>query len=374
MPPRRRKDPADSWLPPRVYRGKSAYEWRPAGGKCVALLPLNRDTDGNVQEPPETKLALLSAYEKAEKQASNPKDVGYWLTRFMLSDKFLRLGKLTQDDYRRYIEVVVDPRNPASKATHNGIRHVFGAMNPLAVRPTHIRRYMDYWNTPQKVKMENGTVLESAGKPTTANRHLSCLQAFFKWLRQYLTGLDTNPADGIQKFAEESRQVYITDEQYMTILQAALDSSTPWLFSYLEVAYLCGMRRSEVWSLNHDDIVTEDGQQYIRVVRKKGSKGELVGITERLHTAIDFAVSLYPAGVPEPMRNRPLIRNTRGDRITKSALQNAIENVRAATGIADIRTHDMKKKAGTDGKDLGHKTRRMTELYDLKLKKGKATR
>lgn len=31
--------------------------------------------------------------------------------------------------------------------------------------------------------------------------------------------------------------------------------------------------------------------------------------------------------------------------------------MRAATGIADIRTHDMKKKAGTDGKDLGHRTK-----------------
>lgn len=32
MSPRRRKDPADAWMPPRVYRGKSAYEYHPPDG------------------------------------------------------------------------------------------------------------------------------------------------------------------------------------------------------------------------------------------------------------------------------------------------------------------------------------------------------
>lgn len=30
----------DAWLPSRVYRGKSAYEWHPKSGGCVRLCGL----------------------------------------------------------------------------------------------------------------------------------------------------------------------------------------------------------------------------------------------------------------------------------------------------------------------------------------------
>jgi integrase len=374
MTPRKRKTTADNWLPPRVYRGKSSYEYRPKGGKCQTLIKLQRDDNGNVIEPVEVRRSVMDAYDRAVVEARPAKDVNYWLNKFMVSDKFISLNRLTQEDYRRYIEVAVNPNNPASKATHNGIRHVFGAMTPTNVKPTHIRRYMDYWNTPQTVTQSNGTILQGKAKPTTANRHLSCLQAFFKWLRQYLAGMEQNPADGLIKFQETARQVYITDEQYLQMLEAALNSTTPWFFGFIEIAYLCGLRRNEVCKLNLEDIIIEDGIEYLRIIRSKGSKGELIEISDRLQTAIDTAISLYPAGKIEPIRERPIIRNTRGDRISKSALQKALTNVKTATGITDVTLHDMKKKAGTDGKDLGHKTKRMADLYNLKLNKGTATR
>ena len=332
------------------------------------------DASGKVIEPPETKRAVLEAWEKATAETANHKNVDYWLNKFMASDKFRRLGKSTQSDYDRYINVAVTPDNPRSKATHNGIRVVFGRMMPQAVKPTHIRRYMDYWASEQTVTLDNGKVLSTEGKTVTANRHLSCLQSFFKWLRQYVKGLDHNPADMIEKFPEQARTVYITDKQYLVALQAAIDGTTPYLFSFLEIAYLCGLRLAEVCKLNTDDIIEDDGKKYLRVIRSKGSKGELVLITERLQDAIKFAKSLYPVGIVEPISQAPLIRNTRGDRISRSAINNAMINLRATTGIKDFNPHDMKRKAGTDGKDLGHKTKRMAEIYDLRLKKGVATR
>jgi integrase len=357
---RKRKNQADAWLPERVYRGRSAYEWRPLGGKCTVLLPLHRSVSGEIEEPPAIKKKVLEAHESAVLAAAAPQDVGYWLTRFMSSDKFQRLSGLTQADYIRYIEVKVDKSNPKSKATRNGIRHVFGSMRPQAVTPMHIRKYMDYWG--------------SDSKETTANRHLTCLQTFFKWLRQYVAGLDVNPAEGIIRFPEKSRKVYITDAQYLQILEAALISTTPWFFAFVEIAYLCGLRLHEVCGLNIDDITSEAGAKFLTVRRGKGSKGELIEISDRLQAAIDSAIAHHPTGRPEPLKNRPLVRNTRGDRVSRSAVQNALENVKSATGITDIRVHDLKKKAGSDGKDLGHKTARMKELYNLSLEKGKATR
>jgi integrase len=374
MAPRKRKDAGSNWLPDRVYQDKSAYYYRPAGAKAKRLCAIMRDSSGAAIEPPEQKRNILIAYEKAVSELAEVKDISYWLSKFLVSDKFLSLGRATQEDYRRYIEVLVDTNNPQSKATHNGIRYTFGKMIPRDVKPTHIRKYMDYWSNPRSVTLSSGKELSTQGKPSTANKHLACMQTFFKWLRQYLAGMENNPADGITKFKEQSRQIYITDEQYMLVLEAALNSTTPWLMPYLEIAYLCGMRRAEVWDLNIEDIVTQNGEKHLTIKRKKGSRGELIPITGHLKQAIAAAIAMHPAGKPEPLTNRPLIRNTRGDRITKSSLQNAIDNMRAATGIADIRTHDMKKKAGTDGKDLGHRTKRMAELYDLSIKIGKATR
>ena len=371
---RRRKNPADAWLPNRVYRGKSSYEFRPLGGKAIALCRLMRDESKAIIEPPELKRQVIEAWERASIEIRNVQDVDYWLTKFITSNKFLCLSRHTQSDYTRYIEIAVDKSNPKSQATHNGIRYVFGKMQPQAVKPTHIRRYMDYWASPRTVTLDSGKVLASEGKPVTANRHLSCLQSFFKWLRQYVKGMENNPADKIDKFPEVARQVYITDEQYLVLLQSAIDSNTPWVFAFLEIAYLCGLRLTEVCRLNHDDIVRESGKNYLRIIRQKGSRGELVLIEGRLEVAINFAMSLYPANRIEPITNRPIIRNTLGDRISRTAVNSAVRRLRKATGIQDFILHDMKKKAGSDGKDLGHRTKRMADLYNLKLKKDKATR
>ncbi len=50
----KRKNPADNWMPPRVYRGKAAYEFRNKDNKAIRLCALS--------EPQST---VWLAYEKA---------------------------------------------------------------------------------------------------------------------------------------------------------------------------------------------------------------------------------------------------------------------------------------------------------------------
>ena len=350
--PKKRMNKADEWMPTRVYRGKSSYEYRPKGAKVIPLCPLVRDELGAIIEPPEVKRAVLEEYNKATKEAKQAKNIDYWLSRFFLDRRYLRLAKTTQKDYKRYAEVTEKPDEPLSR---NGVRFVFGKMMPAAVKPYHIRRYMDYW--------------AEAGKEPTANRHLSFLQTFFGWLRQQNTGIILNPADKITKFREESRKVYIDDDKYSRMLEAAAASSTPYVAAVMEVAYLCGLRKHEVLRLNLDDI-TPAG---IVIRRGKGSKGEITEISPRLQRAIDIAKSINHDG-PEPLKNRPLFRSMKKSRVSRSALDKAWRKIRAKAGTPDFQIHDLKKKAGTDGKDLGHKTQAMKELYDLQLKVKKATR
>lgn len=348
---RRRANPEDAWLPSRVYRGKSSYEWRPKGGKCVTLMRLLIENN-TVVETPAIKRQVLEAYEKATAVILEPKTVDYWLTHFFLSHRFLRLSLLTQGDYVRYCDAKADS---AVKGSRNGIRIVFGKMLPGKVRPHHIRRYLDYW--------------AEAGKEVTANRHLAFLQTFFGWLREQNAGVVENPAHGVTKFPEKARRYYITDEQYEQLIEAAIKSSTPYVAPFMELAYLCGLRRHEVLLLNMEDVLHEG----LRVYRGKGSEGEITEWSDRLRQAVDLAVSLHP-DTPEPLRNRPLLRNTRGLRVSNSAINQAFQDVRAAAKLEHIRIHDLKKKAGSDGKDLGHMSERMRRLYNLKLAVKPATK
>lgn len=356
---RTRKDRADSWLPTRVYRGKSSYEYRPKHGKTLSLCRLLRE--GNeIIEPPEQKRKVLEAYDKAVSVSKAPQNVDYWLTRFLVSSRYLKKIKSqhTRNDYLRYIEIKAKPDD---KTSRNGIRHVFGQMMPQAVKTQHIRKYMDYW--------------AAAGKESTANKHHACLSTFFKWLREQ-GAVDTNPASQMTKFDETPRRVYVDDAAYDKIWEAAVQSSTPYVAAAMEVAYLCGLRRNEVVALNIEDI-TEAG---LVCKRSKGSKGEITEISPRLRAALDFAIQQHHLpkrnkARPEPLKDRPLFRSTRGGmRITGSGLYTAFKRIIRRNALPDIWVHDLKKKAGSEGKDLGHKTARMAELYNLKLEVKKATK
>lgn len=378
MAARKRKNPLDQWLPDYVSVGKSSWEYKAPGRKSQALRKLVRDDSGDVvrNPSPEVKAEVLDAYNALMKslQESETKNMSYWFTKFLASDVFARLGKDTQSDYTRYIEVRVNPDNPQSKATHNGLRYKFGDMDPLKVTKIHIRRYMDYWASPRSVTLASGRVLKSDGSKTTANRHLTCLQKFFKWLSQYLPGMAVNPAHDVIRFPENQRKVYITDDQYMAILESSQKNKTPWLFAFLEISYLCGLRLSEVLELNVDDLVTKDGVDYLVCRRKKGSGGEMIEISDRLSNAIAVAMSCHKRDGVEPMKYRPLLRSGTGERVTRKAAHSAMARMRERTGIKDVIIHDMKKKAGSEGKDLRHKTKRMAELYNLLLPTGQATR
>lgn len=348
--PRQRMHKEDSWLPNRVYRGRSSYEYRPKGGKMITLCRLNK-VDGNIVESPAVIRSVIEAYDSAVVAVADVKNMDYYLTRFFISTRFQKLGDYTQKDYKRYSEVTKKPDDPKSR---NGIRAVFGEMLPHKVKTYHIRNYMDYW--------------AEVGKEVTANRHLSFLQTFFGWLRQKNANVESNPAYGVTKFKETSRAVYIEDGEYEKLLKTAISSSTPYVASIVEIAYLCGLRRHEVLRLNIEDITSAG--LFIR--RGKGSKNEITEISPRLKKALDFAVSLH-SGV-EPLKNRPLIRNTRGVRVSNSALNQAWRNIRKEAGFEGAWIHDMKKKAGTDGKDLGHLTKAMRVMYNLKPKVKSATK
>jgi len=170
----RNRKKADQWMPPYVYRGKAAYEYRfRATGEAIRLCSLEC-SQATVWQRYENERARL---EKKEGSLSE------LIERFVQSEDFKSLSPTTQSDYRKYSLKVEE---------------VFGRMRASSIKPEHVRRYMDLRGRRSRVQ---------------ANREKSFLSRVYQW--GYERGLVVaNPCKGVRKFTEKSRDRYITDEEY----------------------------------------------------------------------------------------------------------------------------------------------------------------
>ncbi|MGL5343280.1 MAG: phage integrase central domain-containing protein [Plesiomonas sp.] len=122
----------------------------------------------------------------------------------MQSPDFFELAAETQRDYTKYSRKVLS---------------VFGAMPPNDIEPQHIRIYMDKRGLNSRVQ---------------ANREKSFMSRVFRW--GYERGfVKQNPCSGVKQFKETARKRYITDAEYMAVLNAA----PPYVQVAMEIAYLC---------------------------------------------------------------------------------------------------------------------------------------
>ncbi len=113
----KRKNPADNWMPPRVYQGKAAYEFRNKDNKAIRLCALDAP-----------RSAVWLAYEKAVGDEKERNTFQALTEQFMTSPDFMDLAVETRKDYTKYSGKVLP---------------VFGKIDPDKIKPEHIRRYMD---------------------------------------------------------------------------------------------------------------------------------------------------------------------------------------------------------------------------------------
>lgn len=329
----KRKNPGDAWMPPRVYRGKSSYEWHPMGGGSITLCPLL----GGDTETEATKAAVWAAYAKAKETPDQTRNMQGLITLFHKSAQFAQLSLNTKADYNHY-----------SKR----INRVFGDMLPTEIKPPHIRQFMD--------------AMAAKGIIVQANRHHSYLSVLFGWGIEH-EWCETNPAKQVRKFREAPRDRYIEDWEYVIPYDISLESSYPYLAPMMEIAYLCRARSTEVLKLTEHDLLPEG----IYLKRAKKSASEITGWTDRLRKAIALARSLFPDA---PIHTtRPLIHDKTGKAIPREAFKTAwgrIMNKSLESGKLKERFtfHDIKAKGVTDHADKasGHKTKKMQAVYDRK--------
>lgn len=325
-----RKNKADRWMPPRVYRGKSRYEYRPASGETIKLCRVPKDKI----ETEKVKADVWAEYAKAKDAPVAINDVNKLIEAFHSSAQFTRLSANTQTDYNHYCK---------------RISRVFGHMSPRDITKVNVRQFMD--------------VLGNQGKLVTANRHKSYLSTLLSWGSER-GWLEDNPAFGVKPFKEQARERYVEDWEFNLVQKVARESAYPYVAPMMDMAYLCRARTIELRALTEADIA-DDGI-YLR--RTKGSVSEVTGWSDRMVSAVKEARSVY-SSAPVSI-GRPLFHGKKGAPIPKSSFKTAwarIMRKALEAGLTERFTfHDLKAKGVTDHKDKasGHRSKKMQAVYN----------
>lgn len=323
---RRRKEGTD-WLPPRVYRGRSAFELKPVSGGVYRLCPLEA-----------SKQTVWRKYheqiDKLDSQAGTFKSL---VSLYFESPTFREKALSTQKKYRQNATKVLK---------------VFGHIKIDSIKPEHIRKYMD---------------VRGESHPVAANREKSFMQAVYNWA--YERGkAQSNPCKGVKKYTEKPREKYITDKEYQLMYQHA-DSIVK---AVMEISYCCAARVSDVLTLRHEDL----DEQGISIKQGKTGALQIKAWSDRLRAAVDIASNAHDFRFLG--KSGRIITNERGSNITYDAFRwrwnKTKESVRKAHPDMklDFTFHDIKAKSisdweGDKQKFSGHKSAQMVQTYDRKV-------
>ena len=320
---RRRTDPALAWLPTRVYKGRSAYEFRPRTGENIRLAPLTAKPTEVLKRHAEE----LARYEKKDGK------VALIIEEFFGSESFRSLKPSSQKKYQQNSKLVLK---------------VFGNMKAKSVKPEHIRRYMDERAATGKV---------------AANRELSFMSRMFGWA--YERGkVPINPCKGVRKFTETGRDRYVTDEEYAAVLNAA----EPTLQGIMEISYCCAARISDVLILERPQILEEG----IFIQQGKTGKKQIKQWSDRLKAAYDLLLATCGD------RTHHVVLNSFGSRMSYQAFRKrwteAIQKAQKQHPQLnlDFTFHDIKAKSISDFEGdkkqfSGHKSELMINVYNRKI-------
>lgn len=262
------------------------------------------------------------------------------LETYNRSDKAQTLSPATMRNYRQFCETI------SSKKTGSG--KLFGDVDVESITPGVMRLYMD----------------SLTDTPILANRHLQYLKAAFNWAFERDMVM-SNPCKGVRQFKQQARTRYVTDDEYMKMYAVV----PPYIQVMMELAYLCRARRGEILALKWSDVKPEG----LLLTRTKGSKTQIIEITERLQAALNAAKAL------PGLSSVHLIHNQQGQRIKEEAFTSQWQRSMKKADCDQFNFHDLKAKAvsDVDGDKLkasGHKSAAMLNVYDRKTETVKATK
>ena len=210
-----------------------------------------------------------------------------------------------------------------------------------------------------------GYLFRQKVKKVTANRKISSLRAFYKYLIR--TGkAKSNPAEMVQTAkTEKYMPIFLSVDEMFGLLNVQNDGSTAGLRNraILELFYSSGLRLSELAGLNVIDL---DLNQALVKVRGKGRKERIIPIGGPARQTVQEYLTKTGAlrnKIAEDIFKMPLFLNARGERITTRSIARIVDEVTKKSGIGrKISPHALRHSFATHLLNAGADLRSIQEL------------
>jgi integrase/recombinase XerC len=199
---------------------------------------------------------------------------------------------------------------------------------------------------------------------TSVARSLAAVRSLYRWLAQ--EGMvEQNPAALVStpKLPKKLPRVPTMEE-----INSVLDSGMPEIASFperdrlmLELLYGCGIRNSELVSIDLDDLSIS---AEAILISGKGKKERYVPFGNGVKLALAAYLPARHALLSETRKNTPaLLINQRGGRLTTRSVGRIIKRIAVAKGLSpDVHPHTLRHAFGTHMLEEGADLRAIQEL------------
>lgn len=194
---------------------------------------------------------------------------------------------------------------------------------------------------------------ERNNKDAARARKVCCLRGFFRYLTNNIHLLNVNPAQQLDTpKLRKSLPVHLSLEQSIDLLKSVDGPNKERDFLILTLFLNCGMRLSELCSLNYTD-VKEDGS--IKILGK-GNKERVIYLNEACKAAIKDYMAVRPVDGVAQKDKYALILSSRRQRISNKTVQHIVYSFleKAGLGGQGFSAHKLRHTAATLMYQLGN--------------------
>ena len=203
-------------------------------------------------------------------------------------------------------------------------------------------------------------------------RKVSSIRAFFKYLHLKIKVIPENPMEELElPKKKKTLPKYLTLDESVKLLESVDGRNKERDYAILTIFLNCGLRLSELCSLNYNDIKSDNTM----TVKGKGNKERTIYLNEMCIDAVNAYMKVRPVdGVKD---KNALFLSGRKSRISPKSVQHIVEKYieKAGLGNRGFSTHKLRHTAATlmyqqGGVDvllikdiLGHENLATTEIY-----------
>ena len=204
-----------------------------------------------------------------------------------------------------------------------------------------------------------------AGHPTVANRVIALVSSVYGWALSAGVWEQNNPARGVKKNQEKSRDRFIQGDELPRFFEAVKEESNVSMRDYFLLALLTGARKANLLSMKWEDISFERAEWRI----------------EETKNGTPQTVTLSPEAIEILLNRKPEKPTTFVFPSERSSATGHIQNPKKAwsrvlnrASLTNLRIHDLRRTLGSwqaksgaslaiIGKSLNHKNQNTTAIY-----------